>query len=609
MPNISYKLIKTVYSCLFFLFACLIFLAPNQQVNHTLIVSLLPCAGACFILLKKGLPDLRKPAAGISALLLTGIFLFMLSVREIIRSPLFSSRLPFMALYLIYLTGSTFLVIYTLLVHFAYHSGGDSDGTVSCGKKDRRIYRLIPFYAAAAVLFLMANWPFRPSPDAMTVYSCIAGGFWSDWHPIGYVTFVRLCMLLASPVAFHPFSVCIIQTVLWLLLFHMAGDILYRCTGSARAVNFYRILNLVIFVPLMYLGVMYKDVVYSMCVLGFCAELYLFFFKRKIERKDFILITLFSIGISIFRHMGLVVPVFTLLVLAAWSYFQKNGQWKKPVVSAVLSFLAFFLVSHVYGAGILHMEKNPDYIKYTVPLYVTGCLANGHPELFTEDDRQVMEKLMSYEDWVASYNIDTYWADPLSRGGRVIGDRINQVDDAYGREILKLNFRLLTRSPRAWVSAVLRITSIVWQITRPADGYEWTVAGYYVPADHPELVQWNLVTTDKAITNHLGELQYYLEKQPLLSFLYYRGGIWVFILLFLGTVLLLRKRAEFLICLLPPAIITAMLMISCPSQDPRFVLPSLETAMFFLPAILYGAHARTSPRQEALAAQTAPDDF
>ncbi len=590
MTQFQLKAFKAVFLCLFIIFASLILFSAPDRVNQTLVISLIPCAGACYLMIKKTLPGLYGRPGKIPALLLTGLFLFMLSVSEVVRSPLLSSSLPLAVLYVTYLTCSSFIVIYFFLEYFV--SNGDK-GNLEVSvhynrlKDDRRIYRLMPLYIAAAILFLAANYPFRPSPDAMTVYDGIMARNWSDWHPIGYVTFVRLCMFLASPVACHPFASCIVQTVLWLLTFHLLCGILYRCTGSARAVNLYRIANLVIFVPLMYLGIMYKDVLYSMCVLGFCAELYLFLRHKERGRKDFILITLFSIGVSLFRHMGIVTTVFPLLVLAVYFCLKKNGQWKKLIISAVFTFLAFFTVTNVYGSGILHMQKNPDYVKYTVPLYLIGNLSSGHPELFTEEDRQLMEEMMPYEDWVAAYNLDTYWADNLARDSRIVKERIYRVDEAYGREILKLNFRLLFRSPSAWTSALFRITSIVWQIGRPADGYEWTAAGYYVPEDRPDLADRQLVTTEKAITGYLGGLQYYLEEQPLLSFIYYRGGIWAFILIFLGVVLLLKRKPEFLICLLPPALITAMLMITCPSQDPRFVLPAMETAMFLLPAVFY----------------------
>lgn len=586
MTNLQNKIAKIIYACFLIFFTLLFSLSAPERMNHTLIISLIPCAAACLIIIKKGLPKLEgKP--DLLASLLTVIFLLMLSLFEIIKSPLFSSSLLMAALYLAYVACSAFIVIQFCLEYATQHEISFMDPN-GAGKmsSDRRIYRLMPFYIVMAVLFLFANYPFRPSPDAMTVYNGIATHNWSDWHPIGYVTFVRLCMIAASFISYHPFAACIVQTFFWFLIFHLVETILYRCTGSARAVNLYRIMNLIIFVPLMYLGVMYKDVMYSMCVLGFCAELYLCLNFKRIERKDLILLSLFSCGIALFRHMGIVTAVFSLSVLAGYFFYKKNNHWKKPVISILFTVFSFFMVTNVYGNKILHMQKNPEYVKYTVPLYLLGNLSSEHPELFTDEDKLIMEGLMPYDDWVASYQMDTYWADNLARDTKIIGDRIYLVDDTYGKEILKLNARLLLRSPSAWMSALFRVTSIMWQIGRPADGYEWTVAGYYAPSDHPGLMEDHLVTTEKTITKYLGDLQYYLEEQPLLSFLYYRGGIWTFIMIFMAAVFLKRKRSEFLICLLPPALLTAMLMITCPSQDPRFSLPLLETGMFFLSAIV-----------------------
>lgn len=584
------RVIKAVFLTILALFVSLFLLSPPELINHTLIISLLPCSSACLIICR-GEPDKtgRDLQTDIASFLLTALFLLMLSVSEIIRSPLFASSVILSIAYLVYLTGSVFITVQFSL-RFFIPDRNRKRGDFPAGRdwrSERRIYRLMPLYVALGLLFLLANYPFRPSPDAMTVYNGIIEKSWSDWHPIGYVTFVRLCMLLASPITFHPFAACIVQTLFWFLIFHQVGLILYRCTGSARAVNMYRIVNLVIFVPFLYLGVMYKDVVYAMCILGFCAETYLFLCHKASGRKDFVLITLFSAGVSIFRHMGIVTTVVPLIVLAGYFFKKRDEKWKGLLLSAILTVFSFLAVTDFYGSGILNMQKNPDYVKYTVPLYLVGNLASGHPELFTGEDKALMEEMMPYEDWVAAYNLDTYWADNLARDSRIVGRRIYHVDEAYGREILKLNFRLLFRSPSSWMSALFRINSIIWQIGRPADGYEWTVAGYYVPEDRPDLIEHHLVTTEKAINQYLGDFQYFLEEQPPLSAIYYRGGIWAYLLLFLAFVLILKKRMVFLICLLPPALNTAMLMITCPSQDPRFVLPAMEIGMFFFPAVLY----------------------
>lgn len=593
MKKNASNIIKVIFTGCFVFFLFFILMSAPEQVNHTLFISLIPCASASLIIIKKG-PLKIERVFYIAASILTVLFLIMLSVFELIRSPLFSS-FPFAAaLYPPYLAASVFISLSFCLEYFcqSHSEQGNSPLTSDTGRRknftfSRSMNLLMIFYAAISVLFLMANFPFRPSHDAIGVYRSIIENNWSDWHPIGYVTFVRLCMLLASPIAFHPFAACAAQTILWILIIRLVSGILYQCSNSSTAVNCYIILNLVFFIPMMYLGIMYKDVIYSMCVLGLCGELYLILCRRQIEKKDVILLSLFSAGISLFRHMGIIVAIVPLLMLTGYFYFKKSRQWKKLLFCLFFTILSFVLVTEGYGARILRMEKNPDYVKYTVPLYLIGNLASGHPELFNEADKALLTEVMPLEDWAAAYQYNTYLADSLSREYGIIGDRINRVDEAYGMEILQLNLRLLLRSPHAWFSALSRVSSIVWQIGRPMDGYEWTAAGYYAPSDYPNFIHEGLVTTEKAICSILGDLQYSIENQPFLSFLYYRGGIWAFTLLFSAAVFLLKGRLEFLICLLPPALITAMLIISCPAQDPRFTLPVMETGMFFLPAVYY----------------------
>ncbi len=575
----GYAVIRLFFWILFGIFAFFILSAPPENCNHTLIVSLIPIFSACLIVwYKRGdiIPDRTETAAGIP---LTVLFLLMLSVFEILGNEIFSGVRGLF--YVLFLGISVFITVCYCLRCFSERKAGLWCPEI-CGTK--RIFRV---YVVLAVLFLLANFPFRPSPDAMTVYDVIETGSWADWHTIGYISFVDLCMTLASPIIRHPFSVCIVQTVFWLLIVRRNLAILRECLDSERAARIYLIVNTALFVPLLYLGVMYKDVVFSMCMLGYIAELFRILHTGRTDRKGAVCLALFAAGVGIFRHMGIITAAVCLLVPAVYLFLKKNRSWRVLLGSVLFAGAVYVSVVYGYGYGVLNMQKNPDYIKFTVPLYITGNLASEHPELFDEKDREVAERLMTMDEWVEAYELDTYFADNLARGGGIIGDRINRVDNAYGWEIVKLNLRMLVRAPIPYVSALFRITSIIWQTARPADGYEWTVAGYYTPSDQPELEERHLITEDTVLARILGQLEYGLEEQPFVSFLYYRGGIWAFLLVFAAAVFIIKKRWEFLMIIFPGAMNTAFMMLACPSQDPRFVLPVMEMGMFILPAAYF----------------------
>jgi hypothetical protein len=93
----------------------------------------------------------------------------------------------------------------------------------------------------------------------------------------------------------------------------------------------------------------------------------------------------------------------------------------------------------------------------------------------------------------------------------------------------------------------------------------------------------------------LGLIQQSLYDWPITSFIFYRGGIWVFLLALEAVVLLLKRMPLYLFVLSTPLIIVCMLMISCPAQDPRFVLPFVEMGMLgFVLAKCVGAGSEIS---------------
>ena len=525
------------------------------------------------------------------SIILTMLFLGMLSLKELwgIRQA-FNSRAAFVGYIL-----SLFLVSFYLIDGLLARYVADKYFTDKKAEKqaDRlyitigsvRIYRLLWIFLLAVVCVLAANYPWRPSPDAELVYRYVINQEWNDWHPIGYLLFVRICMQLLTPGSHHPFSVLIAQSVLWLLLMNYAMDRIYNWTRSARAVHIFAALNLILFTPVLYLGLMYKDVLYSMCMMGVSMELFHVLYTREVRWSSFVILTVFSCGVALFRHMG--VEMVTLVLVAFFVYFlvtKRNG-WKRLGILMLLPAMCFTLVSTVYGTHFLHMKKSPTYITYTMPISIVGDFALHQPEIFTPEEKAFLEEVMPIEDWAQGYQNDPYWVDMLARSYGVPGDRIERVDSEYGHQLIRLNAALLRRNPTEYICALLRPTSIIWQIFRPADGYEWTIAGYYKPSDRPDLIESNLVSSEKILSELMGAVQYALMENPLLSAFYSRGGIWCFALLFLSAVLLLRRQKEYLFVFLLPFLNTALMMLSCPAQDPRYILPVMETAFVFLPML------------------------
>ncbi len=91
-----------------------------------------------------------------------------------------------------------------------------------------------------------------------------------------------------------------------------------------------------------------------------------------------------------------------------------------------------------------------------------------------------------------------------------------------------------------------------------------------------------LTTYDSGIRSLLERLCKNIYDVPFVSFLFFRGGIWSFILILEAVILISKRRFELLIVMFPPLICLALLFISCPSQDIRYVMQSIECGLFFI---------------------------
>ena len=593
--QIHMSVLKAVLALLILICIWNMVFLPYEMLNYTVQASLIPMALAAGLLLWQliypekclSFPEKRERRyLHAAAFVLSVIFMLMLSVKELHVGNPFTDPLK-QFVYILLLFVSCFIVIDRFLFIFTDKHTADAPSGKAPGKKDmyRWLRGFMAVYIVLIILHLWANFPFRASSDAIRVYRQIQLGEWGDHHPIGYILFFKLCMDLFSFVAWHPFSVTVVQSVLWVLIFIRICSILFDCLRSIKAVKVWCYGNLIIFIPLMYLGCAIKDTPYSLCLLGICGELFRLMMTKKLSRSDLAIMTLYLTGMTLFRHAGGISGILPLLLAAV--LLGNRAIAKKILMSICIALAVFFITVYGIGFGILKMYANPPYMKYTVPLYVVANLLDSHEELFDEEDIEVCEYFMPIEDWKAAYNLNPYLADKVARGTEIVGDRIDLVDDEYGAEIIKLNARLLIRSPIDYIKAILKITSIIWQIARPADAYEQCAAGYWLPEDKPELIEERLITDHSWLADTLGSVQYFFHDQPLLSFIYYRGGIWLFICFFASAVLVLKRHFQLLLSILPPVIMSALMMLSCPEQDARYVFPVLQAGMFLIPAVFY----------------------
>ena len=186
---------------------------------------------------------------------------------------------------------------------------------------------------------------------------------------------------------------------------------------------------------------------------------------------------------------------------------------------------------------------------------------------------------MPMEDWDTLY--DPYWSDYVARiWGNPYVDKLDAliISDNYGIELLRQNAKILLHKPLLYLEALSKIDSIIIEVARPSDlgdSFMRTVSG----APKEDYISYSglYVYTDwiSRMTDNI----------PILIPFYTRGGIYLMMAFISIICFILKKEKKYIIALAPALFNTFLLLLACPAQDPRYILPIMET-MIFIIAIL-----------------------
>ena len=445
------------------------------------------------------------------------------------------------------------------------------------------------YYALLPVVFLvlcylMCSFPNYKLGDSAMCWEQAVAGDWNDWDPIGYIFFLRLC----SEIWDSFWIVRILQSILYIYICNAALGLLARETGSLKACKVYMAVQSVILTPFIYLQLTYKDVLFTMSLFAFSLCLLNAVSAKRLSGRNMAGLCGFGLVILLFRH-GSMVPVLAGGICLCLVFFlgKRGKDCVKTAGTLAVLFLLKFLIVDLLAFQILHTKENPGYVKYSLPMVLAGSMASDAEVELTDPERTVMEIIAPLEKWRESYarTGNGYWADPISRDWSTIGNDIHKIDEYHlGEALIRLNFSLFKRYPIQYLTVFFNCNSLVWEMGRPADGYEWAPVegvcfefadGYPSEEEMPRTAMTNLMLQISNAGNRI----------PILRSFTWRGGIWSFGLLLAAALLIWKRRWRDMAAVLPVLTNLAMLMLAMPAQDPRYILGAIECGMFF---VVYG---------------------
>lgn len=510
-----------------------------------------------------------SPVYRIVAAALAILYILMTSVTEVLKGRCFSE---------IYLHPSGILLRTLLII----------TGAVSCFvllcrvfrgfsfRKTDRFFHLgnTPLYTAMVpitvitLFFLIGSFPgYMSSDTAYSWYSVMLGSY-SDWHTVTFLYVLKAVQKIFG----NPYPIVLFQAALWLIVNQYALSLLERYAPYKYADILYLSGNLLLFGCYRALSNLEKDTMWNLALFLFCLCIFDLIMSASLKWYKIVLLLLSAWITATIRHMGDAIVLVTLAGVFLYYLFRRRKEEfpKRRLLAGTFfsSIILKFLLVNILGFTILYAVPNPAYVKYSIPMSMVGAVA-VHEDI-DSDDAAVMEQVMPISDWQEYY--DKYYADNLSRDWGPVGENIYKLNDPeLGKDILLLNLKFLFKYPVTYLTAYFDMTSIVWEMGTPADGYEWVPISMYSSAvdQYPELsglqMHYNRVTT--AIEN----ISALSDRIPVYASITWRGGFSLFMLILSFFLLLKKKHLPETFILLPALLLAGVLFLANPSQDPRYI--------------------------------------
>ena len=566
--NVEKHVICKILKYIFIAWIIIILSTPEQYAARAYMFAMIPFAAASAMIFNGAYEKCKfDKNLSLISVVLTILFLLQLTVFEIYAK--FTSDNAFIkVIFCIVFTAFLAIALYILLYTVLSYATGEKNIQEQKLKKIKYIglyYITIPI-VCVSVAYLLGSYTIveKLNADPAGVWSASAESNWDEWHTIGYLLFTRIFSMNSTNINI----IFVFQCIFWIYICNYAIDILYRRFHSKKICMIYSLITAIIFSPAIYNGFLIKDVIYCMCLLLFVLSFIDALDRKELTLKLAVQIALSGFGVSIFRHAGWV-SIFAVLIAWCVYKFIKKQKFTRVLAIALVVVCASIFVNNVVSRNILHATENPAYVKYSVPMYMIGAVANKVEDI-PKKDVEVMEQVIPLQQWREYSASNRYWADTLSRTWGGVGNNIEKLNDPkIGRDIIMLNLKWLFKYPQKYISSAFDITSILWETSRPADGYEW-------PPITDEAFN---KTVSTVLMRNFSDTS---SGNALLNPFYWRGGLWLFMLILSIVILIIKKLYKYLFAVAVPAIAILLLFISVPSQDPRFILFLIECVPFIL---------------------------
>lgn len=419
-------------------------------------------------------------------------------------------------------------------------------------------------------IYLLSFWPGLMSADSMFQWSQILNGRFFNSFP----AFHTLTYWLITRIWLSPAALAIAQILALALFFALAMKELAAWGVPLWA----RIAMTAVFAlspvnSTMVLAI-WKDIAYTIAFLALWVVILKIVRTHGLWLKNtwhMVALGAALVMVTLYRLNG---PFLALLV-AASVWLMYSGGIKKAVLYATAG--ALVVIALISGPlfWAIKVVPSPPWFTFQVVSHQLGAFVAADTP-FTAEEADLLSSIQPMDTWRSTYNC--YSLNPL-----VYNPEFNtQYFDGHWKEILSVWLRLALRNPQVLLRHQLCVTSMIWRVTEPRDGYINTI-GFDM---YPNSYGLALSSAFPAFSSEAKKLLYW-SNEPARVWYFWRPAIYLYLTLAVVTLLALRLRSGRVMLLSVPSLANSLVLMALITvQDFRFQYPIYVIGLLSLPLLL-----------------------
>lgn len=463
------------------------------------------------------------------------------------------------------------------------------------GKNSRKSFKILKLsykdlliFLIPCIIFLYYLYIYNPgimTMDSYTQLHQIATGHFNNWHPFFHTFIEMLCIYVyPSPLSVSLFQITIFSSI-WMIICKY-----FRSEDNNKTFIlqiFFTLLISLIPINAIYAITLWKDILYSYCMLFLCFLIKVMLDRNcKLDYKFVIGISLIMAFMTQLRQNGFYVILLFLIILGIY-LFIKNKEQKLFISIPVMTIIFMLLIASLNVAYDVEDAEHDAVFSKT-----SHILADYSLNIELEDsDRNKIYELLPEKDIKENYDI--YLQDSIS----FIANETPFENDKGTYIKMVIDYSL--KNPKHFIKYLFKSSAMVWDITRDDD---WKGKPYYDVNDkggnnfftkynHTPITAYENASNVNFGTDQFNQLDSFVDfarDNIILDSLFNSPAFYMYLaFIILAFLHILTKSKEYYMVYTPNMINIIIIFFSTPIQDNRYLYGNLLVCYLLVIILIY----------------------